>query len=117
MFSTRPLCAAVLLAVFACSASSSVSRELGALCDDADECEERCLEGARYPGGFCSLSCDDETDCPDGASCVARDGGVCLFGCADDDGCDFLGGGWRCRPTPERGGGSGDEVLVCVGSG
>jgi hypothetical protein len=107
------LAALVVAALAGCNVSSNVSRELGARCQDLDECDERCLEGARYPDGFCSVSCDADADCPDGASCAEIEGGVCLFGCADRADCAFLGPDWRCRGEPERGGDS--EVMVCVG--
>jgi hypothetical protein len=106
---------AVLLAAAACGVSSDVSRELGARCENVDECDERCLAGARFPDGFCSLTCAGDGDCPDGASCVDLEGGVCLFDCADAASCDFLGEGWRCRSEPERG--AGEQVMVCVGPG
>lgn len=109
---------ALLFAVLAaaatgCSASSDVSRELGARCDAEEECDERCLTGARFPGGFCSATCDDDGDCPDGAACADLNGGVCLYDCEGAAACDFLGAGWRCDSEEAAGGG---EVMVCVGS-
>jgi hypothetical protein len=94
--------------------SSEVSREVGARCEAKAECDERCLSADDgYPGGFCSLSCADDLDCPSGARCVDTEGGVCLFECVDDSTCALLGEGWRCQPRPAAA--SGDEVLVCRG--
>lgn len=105
-----------LIAVLAaCSVSSDVSREIGARCDDQDECDNRCLTGPRFPGGMCSRGCDTEADCPGGASCVAPAGGSCLYSCRDDQDCDFLGNGWACQLERERGGEPDSMVTVCVG--
>ena len=107
---------AVLVASAApgCGVSSNVSRAVGARCADVDECDERCLEGRSYPGGFCGVSCDNDGDCPDDAACADVEGGVCLFECRDAAGCEFLGDGWRCGSAPARAG-SGAAVMVCEG--
>jgi hypothetical protein len=112
----RALLTAALLAFAAgaCSLSSDVSRELGARCDDLDECDDRCLRGNRFPGGFCSASCDDDDDCPDDAACVDVDGGVCLINCSQAAECEFLGADWTCSAEPS--GGGDDEVRVCIGA-
>jgi len=111
---TALLAAALAVASAAgCGVSSDVSRELGARCEELDECGDRCLAGARFPGGFCSATCDDDGDCPDGAACADVDGGVCLFDCDGAAACEFLGAGWSCESEPAAGGG---EVMVCVGA-
>jgi hypothetical protein len=104
---------AILIALGAACTGADVSRTLGARCDRADECDERCLTGGPYPGGFCSVSCDDDGACPSDASCVADDGGVCLFACDADPDCVFLGEGWRCDSRDHQGGGG--QVMVCRG--
>lgn len=109
---TRSLLA--LLFLLSCGVESEVSRELGARCDDSDECDDRCLRGARYPDGLCSASCDDDGDCPSGATCVDLEGGVCLFDCDQIGDCEFLGAGWQCLAEPERGSGDGAEITVCI---
>jgi hypothetical protein len=92
---------------------SDVSRELGARCDVVEECDERCLRPSDdYPGGFCTVSCDDSADCPGGGVCVDEQGGVCLFSCVTDLGCEFLGAGWRCQ---ERDALPDGEVMACRG--
>ncbi|TMQ04160.1 MAG: hypothetical protein E6J90_52145 [Deltaproteobacteria bacterium] len=105
-------------AVIACGAlacqSSDVSRQVGARCDRSSECAERCLfPGADYPGGFCTIGCTGRTDCPSGTTCADREGGVCLFECASDASCAFLGTGWGCKSVDLRGGGI--KVMVCAG--
>jgi hypothetical protein len=108
------LLACVVLGVAACGRDEAVSRTLGARCDLAAECDERCLTGAEYPGGFCSITCDRTDECPSGAYCIADTGqsGVCLFSCARDTDCAFLGTGWRCQ---ERDAHPSGKVMVCRG--
>jgi hypothetical protein len=103
---------ALVLALGSCRVSSDVSRELGARCDGHDECNERCLSSAEFPGGFCSLACDSDDDCPGDAACVDIDQGVCLYACADSSECEFLGAGWQCEQESAHPEG---EVMVCIG--
>jgi hypothetical protein len=103
-------------ALLAACQSSDVSREVGARCTEADECDERCLTSSTdYPGGFCTIGCTSRDECPDGTTCADREGGVCLFQCSGNVGCGFLGTGWRCTEADLRGG-SGTKVMVCRGS-
>ena len=100
-------------ALCACG-SSDVSRAVGARCDSDSECDERCQSGDDYPGGFCTVSCDRDDDCPSGSQCIARDSGICMLGCRieAEDGCGFLGVGWRCESVAAV---SEGEVTVCIG--
>ncbi|RMH43640.1 MAG: hypothetical protein D6689_04650 [Deltaproteobacteria bacterium] len=99
-----------------CGADSDVSRTIGARCDRMDECDERCVVDAEdYPGGFCTVSCLSARDCPDGAACVDDDGGICLFTCAVDADCEFLGPTWRCAERDARPETAG-KVKVCRGA-
>jgi len=110
-----PLLVTIAALAAACGVGEPVSRELGARCDLATECDERCLVGGSYPGGFCSLACDNGVMCPGDSLCVEEAGGVCLFACEANADCGFLGSGWRCverglHPgTPAKG-------KVCRGS-
>jgi hypothetical protein len=80
-----------------------VSRLIGAQCEVADDCEERCLTPSNdYPDGFCTVDCSFNDDCPSATDCVDRDGGVCLYVCLDDVDCDFLGPAWRCQEANLR---------------
>jgi hypothetical protein len=102
-----------LLAIAGCEVSD-VSRQLGARCDDSSECDDRCLlPGPDWPGGFCTRSCDDGDDCPIDAACAEDAGGVCLFSCARDPDCAFLGARWTCQARLGRPGGT---VMVCRGA-
>ncbi|HTM22259.1 MAG TPA: hypothetical protein VL172_17185 [Kofleriaceae bacterium] len=107
-------CALLVLLLAGCAVSSDVSRSLGARCDVNDECDGRCLSpGTDYPGGFCTLDCDDDGDCPGDGVCVQEQGNVCLFPCDDAAQCEFLGAGWACVARPAAG--TSDPVMVCLG--
>lgn len=90
--------------------SSDVSRDVGARCTANAQCNAECLE--EFPGGFCSVPCDTDADCPDRTLCIATDGGVCVFGCGSDPDCTFLGSGYRCQLTDSKGAGTKD--MACV---
>jgi hypothetical protein len=95
-FGPKTWLAAIAVLALGCS-SADVTRALGARCASEGECDELCLTGGDYPGGFCSLRCGDDGDCPDGARCVQEQGGACLFKCENDDDCEFLGQKWACE--------------------
>lgn len=102
----------LLAIVVAACDDSPVSREVGARCDVTSDCDERCLTGPHWPGGFCMVSCSHDVDCPLGTYCLAEEGGVCAFDCHADADCLFLKDDYRCK---ERDLTSGDKVLVCRG--
>ena len=98
LLSSISIIAIIALGALGACANDPISRTVGARCDLASECDERCLApGGDWPGGFCTVSCDTSDDCPGQASCVADEGGVCLFRCSIDADCNFLGTGWACR--------------------
>lgn len=85
---------------------------VGATCTRDSQCDDRCLiDSADFPGGFCTLSCLSDRDCPEDTYCVTSQGGVCLFICPDVD-CANLGPGWSCKEQDHVGGG---KVNVCKG--
>lgn len=90
---------------------SPLDRGVGAPCRDDFDCRERCLED--WPGGFCTMNCDDDRDCPPDAVCSDTRGGVCLFPCDNNAECrDMLDDNdYVCDRLRNRGGGSDD---VCV---
>ena len=86
-------------------------REVGGECRDDLDCNDECIED--WPGGFCTVRCRDNRDCPGSTVCIDTRGGVCLFECDDRDECrDRLGGGYECKwrdAEDDR-----DEYKVCV---
>jgi hypothetical protein len=106
----RVVLIAMLLA--ACE-SSDVSRDVGARCNLNSDCNGRCLgPNGDFPGGFCTLDCDSDANCPVGTHCIADNGGVCVFACGSDGDCAFLGG-YTCQASDSQGAGA--RVNVCRG--
>jgi hypothetical protein len=104
---------AIVGALLGCQ-DSDVSREVGARCASSDECDQRCLvPSADYPDGFCTIACNTRDECPRNTTCADRESGVCLFECARDADCAFLGASWKCSTADLRGGGI--KVMVCRG--
>jgi hypothetical protein len=105
----------VLAAAGACSPGSDVSRTLGAICDTSDDCDGRCLPpSADYPDGFCTLVCNESSECPESSTCIDVEGGSCLFDCIDNASCAFLGPTWQCLERDVRGA-PGGKAMVCRG--
>lgn len=93
--------------------SSDVSRSIGARCERNADCDELCLTTG-WPGGFCTISCDTNDECGEGAACVEEGGtGICAFTCSGDPSCTFLNGGYTCMPIDGHTGGL--KVMVCHG--
>jgi len=104
--------ALIAIALAACQ-SSDVSRDVGARCTEDSECNVKCLEpGADWPGGFCTVLCDSDADCPSGDRCLDEDDGVCAVSCGSDGECTFLGA-YTCESEDSKGGGT--KVMVCRG--
>ena len=73
----------------------------------------RCLSGAEWPGGFCTIACETDVDCQADAACLEEEGGVCAFTCTSDADCVFLGQGYACKERDARGGAG--KRMVCRG--
>jgi hypothetical protein len=76
---------------------------LGAPCRGNFDCPSRCEEG------FCTFSCSNDAQCPQGWACVDPHGGICSAMCGPN-GC---GPGYRCESTKRHG--AGGDVMVCRG--
>jgi hypothetical protein len=68
-----------------------------------------CEHGKEFGDGTCTLPCRDHFDCPQGASCVDPNGGVCLVSCLDDSWCRP---GFHCKAKHNHSG-PGDS-YVCA---
>jgi hypothetical protein len=107
--------ATAALTLAACG-SDGVSRVIGARCDTASECDDRCLvPSTDFPDGFCTLDCQSSAECPSASSCVERESGVCLFDCNFTADCAFLGPAWECKEVNVRNDQT-RKALVCVGA-
>ncbi len=82
---------------------------VGGGCFENDACEEICMTGDDWPGGMCTVECEDDRDCPDLSYCVAIERGICLMDCIEDDDCPS---GYECDDIDREG--HRGEVYVCV---
>ena len=106
---------ASLLVLAACGGhgEGDIDETIGAPCTSDRECDARCyLDNGDYPGGFCSMSCQSDNDCPADTYCIQKDGGVCLFSCPAFD-CGRLGNNWGCHEKDRV---SGGKTTVCIGN-
>ena len=68
------LCA---LIVAGCGHSDGdIDETIGDTCSDDRDCDQRCFLGGDFPGGFCSLACETDNDCPGDTFCMSESGGV-----------------------------------------
>ncbi len=87
---------------------------VGGRCTIDTDCRKRCLQGGEFPGGYCSLTCQADADCPSGSVCIDKSGGVCLLGCLQPTDCAGLGVGYKCE-AKERKSIKGAKIAVCIG--
>lgn len=100
----------------ACSADDvgPKSRMVGGRCTSDGDCLQRCLtDGVAFPGGYCTVPCSSSDDCPGGATCVAREGGVCLATCRDSEVCRDYGPDYQC--TAVTGQSVATTARACIG--
>lgn len=81
-------------AVIACGSDDETEADrfgVAAECTNTDDCLQdpvalTCIPASTFKGGYCGIAdCTLDTDCPDGARCVAHDDGTnyCFRVCAD----------------------------------
>ena len=107
--SMRLTLCAILLA--ACG-GPGVDDLVGNSCIDDRDCRESCETGGDFPGGFCTVGCASDRDCPSDTICADVRGGVCMYPCDVSDDCRFLGRGYACRDRDDW---AGVRVGVCIG--
>ena len=89
---------------------------VGGRCAVDNDCVKRCVTGTSFPGGYCTVSCATDNDCPGGATCAAVSGitgGICLATCRVPADCNGYGAGYQCNRQTSQAGGAG--ALACVG--
>jgi hypothetical protein len=91
----------------------TIDTTIGGACATDRDCDVRCFQdnNDHFPGGFCSLPCASDLDCPTDTACVDIQGGVCMFLCPAFN-CGQLGAGWSCHDHDHVGGG---KSNVCSG--
>jgi hypothetical protein len=88
------------------------SHMVGGRCVADSDCINRCVKGTEFPGGYCTVPCTTDNDCPGGSACAASNGGVCLATCQTTTDCKDYGTAYQCNRLSRAGGGTG--VLVCA---
>lgn len=86
---------------------------VGGRCVADTDCAHRCARSDRFPGGFCTVSCQSDADCPPDTACIEREGGVCLVRCAGHADCTIYGP-YECSDQNRKGGPG--KNLVCIGA-
>lgn len=101
---------ALALVTMACDGPNA---SVGGACDDNFDCHDRCID--EWPGGFCTLECRDNRDCPSDSVCVDSKGGVCMLLCKSSSECkDWLGDSdYSCHVREDV---HEDDWDVCVGT-
>ncbi len=105
--------ALALLILTACGRDSGdIDSFIGASCGRDSDCDERCYQDPdSFPGGFCSIACRSDADCPSDTACIEKAGGVCLYLCSEVD-CSRLGFPYQCKDKDHV---SGGKAFVCIG--
>src|SRR5262245_11912484 len=102
----------ILLIAIGCGhGAGGIDKTEGKACASDRDCDHRCYQGGDFPGGFCSVPCSVDGDCPSDSVCTSNEGGVCMFVCPPFD-CARLGPGWFCQSVDRREGG---QANVCSG--
>jgi hypothetical protein len=94
------------------------SHLVGGRCTIDGDCVKRCVTAPQFPGGYCTVSCATDHDCPGGAICAGNltgiTGGICLATCRVPADCNAYGAGYQCNRQDSQSGGLG--ALACAAS-
>src|SRR5690349_11791190 len=109
-----PLMTRALGWILAAAALSGCGFTVGDSCTTGNDCGGQvCVVRSEFPGGYCSMTCDKDADCPHGSVCIAgvlqgqAETTACLRTCTKDSDCRS---GYRCAPGHQS------PNLVCVGT-
>jgi hypothetical protein len=97
------------------------SRLVGGRCTVDRDCDQLCISDAPFPGGYCSVRCRRDFDCPSGSACIpeAGSGGLCLAVCGTGADCVNYGTPYTCRRQSTLSGTTGSDgapgAQVCIG--
>jgi hypothetical protein len=67
------------------------------------------LRDGDYPGGTCTVPCNEHDDCPATTACIDDHGGICLLQCFVNDDCRP---GYKCKERDDRS--RPGKSLVCI---
>ena len=82
---------------------------VGGDCVNNGDCHDVCQTGGDFPGGTCTVRCNNDDDCPVDTDCVQKAEGICLLQCSHPEDCRP---GYTCKGVERRG--AGGETLVCI---
>lgn len=109
-----PLTMRALGWILAAAALSGCGYTVGDSCTTSKDCGGKlCIVRSELPGGYCSTTCDEDSDCPHGSVCISgvlqgqSDTRACLRSCTRDSDCRS---GYRCAAGHQS------PNLVCVGT-
>lgn len=103
---------ALLSLAVGCSGVGPRSDLVGGTCNGDGACEQRCVQNDRHwPGGYCTLHCANDDECPGGTVCIDDNNGMCAVGCAVNADCGDFGRGFVCDAVDRKGAPGG--ALVC----
>ncbi|MEM7139101.1 MAG: hypothetical protein AAF500_21185 [Myxococcota bacterium] len=89
---------------------------VGGPCMDNSDCDfQLCESFDNLPGGICTLSCENDNDCPSGSSCAGLETGwVCLLNCESTSDCREQ---WTCEAVarPQTGEEDPGSFQGCIG--
>ena len=85
---------------------------VGSTCSQNSQCANECITGDNhYPGGYCTVPCVNDSQCPANTACIDDHGGICAFACRTNDDCAPFGRGFVCDARDRHGAAGG--TLVC----
>lgn len=105
--SALPLLLALLLAACGPGAGSSA---VGGECTTDHDCDALCTMERAFGTGMCTRACTTDQDCPVGAVCAEKAGGLCAVSCTGAADCTDFGRGFTCGSLKRK---SGGEAAVC----
>jgi Cys-rich repeat protein len=112
-FARVAACLSLCAALLSCGdiTAGPNSTTVGAACTATSQCASQCLvDDTRFPGGFCTVECSRDADCPSGAVCISHMSGLCAVSCRVDADCAGFGRGFSCSDDT---GILGNDVLIC----
>lgn len=108
------LLSAMVAGSIGCGSSVAVGsggRLVGAPCASDSQCDAVCVTEKSYPGGFCTLKCSNDGNCPPGTACIDDAGGICGILCSSNVDCASFGRGFVCDSRSRKG--SSGSAPVC----